>query len=131
MGSETNCYDGIDNDCDGLVDCADPNCLRKHCTSGSGSTSVCCSTAPNATACKNLAADGSNCGACGNVCSQGACQPVSEGGHDTGACPCTSNNQCQDHGEDPKCIGNKCTCDNHDSACGGGATCEMDYCYYP
>ena len=25
--SETNCHDGLDNDCDGLVDMADPSCV--------------------------------------------------------------------------------------------------------
>ena len=31
QATETNCNDGLDNDCDGLIDCADPDCASKAC----------------------------------------------------------------------------------------------------
>ena len=38
--AETTCTDGQDNDCDGLIDCNDPDCLGKTC----GSNGVACTT---------------------------------------------------------------------------------------
>jgi len=32
QATETNCGDGHDNDCNGLIDCADPNCLGSTCS---------------------------------------------------------------------------------------------------
>ena len=46
--AETSCSDGLDNDCDGLRDCNDPDCNGKQCNSGnanyictSGAGSIC------------------------------------------------------------------------------------------
>ncbi|HLL52116.1 MAG TPA: MopE-related protein, partial [Myxococcaceae bacterium] len=44
QATETTCGDGIDNDCDGLVDCADPHCSRRTCSATPGF--VCTSTSP-------------------------------------------------------------------------------------
>ncbi len=38
--AETSCGDGLDNDCDGLIDCADADCLGKSC----GSNGLACTT---------------------------------------------------------------------------------------
>jgi hypothetical protein len=37
---ETSCTDGADNDCDGLADCADPDCPRDGCAGGSTGSAV-------------------------------------------------------------------------------------------
>jgi hypothetical protein len=43
--TETDCADGVDNDCDGLVDCDDPDCSgASGCGSGGGSAIVDCIT---------------------------------------------------------------------------------------
>jgi len=42
--SETSCTDGIDNDCDDVTDCADPDCDAKQCQTGSP-TFICKSSA--------------------------------------------------------------------------------------
>ncbi len=42
QATETSCGDGVDNDCDGLVDCADANCLGQTCATNS----ICQNTAP-------------------------------------------------------------------------------------
>jgi len=41
------CGDGLDNDCDGTIDCADPGCLGLGCGGGRG----CCSNGSCAAAC--------------------------------------------------------------------------------
>lgn len=61
-GSELNCTDGIDNDCDTVIDCADPDCSlgpacacgAKHdlCTSDSDCCSSKCKGKPGARTCK-------------------------------------------------------------------------------
>jgi hypothetical protein len=50
--AESTCADGLDNDCDGLVDCADPDCLGRACgTSGQtcGTTGVTGCSCPGGT----------------------------------------------------------------------------------
>jgi hypothetical protein len=96
-GGEQACGDGNDNDCDGLIDCLDPDChnvtcgangrvcssvskkcICSDCTADSTCQSqlcdlagkkskVCCGTGASA-ACKDLSTDVSNCGGCGEVC---------------------------------------------------------------
>jgi len=39
------CTDGVDNDCDGLIDCADPDCAgNPACTSTCGSKGAACAS---------------------------------------------------------------------------------------
>ncbi len=69
--SETDCTDGVDDDCDGATDCADSECLDQSCDDGSVCT--------ESDAC---AADGTCTGAaiaCSdeNPCTDDACDPVS------------------------------------------------------
>ncbi|MHB8876172.1 MAG: Ig-like domain-containing protein, partial [Myxococcaceae bacterium] len=50
QAAEVSCADGSDNDCDGLVDCADPSCLSQTCSSTGrtcSSTSVSGCTCPS------------------------------------------------------------------------------------
>jgi hypothetical protein len=44
--AETTCNDGLDNDCDGLIDCADPDCFGRSC----GANGLAC-TATSASGC--------------------------------------------------------------------------------
>lgn len=80
---ELTCADGADNDCDGAVDCADPDCLGAACGSGQ---SFCCGAG-----CAVTAAQG-NCGYCSFTCVAGeACQATPSGAVD---CTCASDTDC-------------------------------------
>jgi hypothetical protein len=48
--TETNCSNGLDDDCDGLIDCADPDCLGQGCNVADSNV-VCLSTAPAVCSC--------------------------------------------------------------------------------
>ncbi len=129
QATETSCTDGKDNDCDGLIDCADLNCkgtascpYESSCSDGVDNdgdglvdcldpdcqhrdcsatlgAAVCCGTGTNATVCKNLAADPANCGGCGITC------------------PTASGVTCTAVGTAPNLSG-QCTCPgNLDSQC--------------
>jgi Dictyostelium (slime mold) repeat len=79
---ETSCSDGLDNDCDGLVDAADPDCPQctcPQCAAASLHNGVCAidMCAQGFASCDGIFANGcevtlatdvNNCGACGNVC---------------------------------------------------------------
>jgi hypothetical protein len=95
---EVSCSDGLDNDCDGFVDVADPDCPQQctcpHCAAASpGPGGACvvqqCDTGwaqcdgDFANGCEvNITSDPLNCGSCGNVC---------QFPHAAGGC---SNRQC-------------------------------------
>lgn len=57
-GAPEICDDGIDNSCNGLIDCEDPACPL----GGSGGLTFCNGF------CRNLATDVNHCGACGSSC---------------------------------------------------------------
>ena len=108
------CNDGVDNDCNGLIDCADPACLHQGCTPGTlMRTSVCCFQGPNSTACIPLTRDAQNCGGCGLACGAGqgcnggkcSCQGSCPNGQscNAGQCNCTAGIQCA--------AGQQCTTD--------------------
>lgn len=44
--SETTCFDGVDNDCDGKPDCQDPDCGNRQCNAGSSNYVCSGATAP-------------------------------------------------------------------------------------
>ena len=47
QAAETLCADGVDNDCDGLIDCQDPGCLGLEC----GTNTICLTTQPASCGC--------------------------------------------------------------------------------
>jgi hypothetical protein len=81
---ETTCNDGADNDCDGLKDCADPDCLRAQC--GGSTNQRCCGTT-----CVDTETDPSNCQGCGTVCAAGhLCKRFSDSYGVRGMCTCSN-----------------------------------------
>jgi hypothetical protein len=103
--TETNCSDGHDNDCDGKIDCADPDCLGQQ---GSGGA-VCCQT-------------GSNC-ADGNPCTTDACigNQCSNAVNDTNTCSDGLYCTISDHCSDGSCVGSQKDCDDQ-------SECTTDSC---
>jgi hypothetical protein len=134
------CDNGIDDNCDGLIDCQDPTCLLKSCVDGGFGNSVCCGTpvppTDSSTACVRLRDDSSNCGACGisclggGSCQQGQCdcsggevcpqgQTCSDGGGSAGNCICSRNPL---SGCPPSffCTNQTCCPSQNSDQCGGG-----------
>lgn len=95
--SETSCNDGIDDDCDGKIDCVDPDCDAKPCEDGDKCT--------EGETCSALACASGRAKSCddGNPCTiDGACVD--------GACPAPTPNTCDDK--------NPCTTDSCDAVSG-------------
>ena len=116
---ETSCGDGVDNDCDGLTDCQDPNCastglscsttgmvctaqLTCQCPSTSGVETSCSDGIDNDCNgfidCKDLGCNGRSCGPNGRTCATTA--------NGTGSCTCPGGTAeiCND-GIDNNCDG--------------------------
>jgi hypothetical protein len=111
---ETNCSDGIDNDGNGKTDCQDPNCLDKLCTTDGGH--ACCGTT-----CTDLTVSNTNCGGCGlNCASNRTCSKTGT----TAQCTCSSTAMCpgSQHCDQNS---NRCTC-SLDSQCASGETCNSN-----
>ena len=110
---ETTCGDGMDNDCDGLRDCADPDCVRLQC--GASVNQRCCGTT-----CINTETDPANCQGCGLACATGQlCKRVSDDAGTRGACTCNAtNSQC------PKNPAQVCRTGNND---GQDLICACDF----
>ncbi len=111
-GVAEDCTNGRDDDCDGLVDCADPFCATRECDA-TNPGAVCCGTT-----CRDLSADSNNCGGCGTQCGAGqTCMPISTGPVVTGRCSCSNMgpNSCpMPSGNDQSCVVNRCSCDDDD-----------------
>jgi hypothetical protein len=89
QAKETTCSDGLDNDCDGLKDCADPDCARLQC--GPSTNQRCCGTT-----CANTETDPANCQGCGLACAAGhTCRRITDESGTRGHCTCAgTNSQC-------------------------------------
>jgi hypothetical protein len=120
---EVNCGDSLDDDQDGLTDCADPDCNLKAC----GLDSVCCGIA-----CKSLAIDWNNCGGCGLVCANlQPCVSHAVAATHSGACGCL-NSTCP---ATQQCVNNAgCECADAGD-CAPGEVCDTSTghgrCLYP
>lgn len=132
--AEVTCGDGADNDCDGLVDCADDDCAQQTC--GESVLSICCGST-----CAVLSEDEANCGGCGISCRGGRqCNPVEVNGTAvSGRCECSASVHCPGGGaglaEGQSCAMGSCVCTS-DGACGAGQQCTLDggsagWCSYP
>lgn len=66
--TETDCGDGGDDDCDAMIDCADPDCAEQTCAGGARcGGGVCCSTCVSAGACVASTSPAA-CGSGGEAC---------------------------------------------------------------
>ncbi|UJR84918.1 hypothetical protein [Sandaracinus amylolyticus] len=115
--NETACDDGEDEDCDDLVDCADPDCLAVTCDDGSACTSDDACTSDGTCDGTSIECDD------GEVCTADSCDPSTgcahdpvEGGCDDGSA-CTESDTCVEGA----CVGTAITCDD-------GNVCTDDAC---
>ncbi len=132
------CTDGVDNDCDGLIDCAEPSCGNKHCSMATaGAGGVCTAGTCQATTedCKNGYDDDGDGKA---DCNDTDCQPV---GNLLGkACDALGNtcsnpdstntstcNICSGNGKNPQPVETSCG-DGADNDCSGKIDCQDDKC---
>jgi hypothetical protein len=120
---EYNCGDGLDNDGDGLIDCADPDCFVRSC-SKSNTASFCCAVSD--AGCVDVGTDTRNCGQCGFACAQGAaCTPLTlPSGLKTGTCGCGSTQACPGSAVLEQCSATgSCTC----TADAGTSPCDRQH----
>ena len=124
------CGDGIDNDCDGLTDVADPQCSAcvqdSDCDDGSVCTGIETCVAPNCVAGTPLDCDDSN------VCTNDSCDPVSgcRYGYNTGPCDdgdfCTANDSCDGAGNCTVNTGSPCTTQCMENCNSTQSRCDPD-----
>lgn len=88
METETRCDDGVDNDCDGDTDCADPDCESARCGAAAGAR--CCGGS-----CIDTTSDDSHCQGCGLACAPGQhCEPITDAEGIRGHCTCLGTSEC-------------------------------------
>ena len=112
------CSDGIDNDCDGLTDCADPDCNNTPCDD----TNVC---TENDTCVSGLCTGVQRICDDGNECTQNLCDPatgcwyppVADGTHCEDGNACTETDVCTNG-----------TCAGVPMSCDDGKSCTDDSC---
>jgi len=115
--TETNCKDGIDDDCDGRIDCLDPDCDAKTCEDGDLCT--------EGETCSSSACSGGTAKTCddGNTCTDDTCDPKTgckNAPLDMGTCD--DGDVCTDG---DKCVAGKCA---GTSSCDDGNPCTDDAC---
>lgn len=138
--AESNCVDQVDDDCDGLTDCGDPDCEFEYCDAAH--TALChgggCGCDLPRVACSGeclypgqCCAD-TDCGAAADVCLDYQCvcgnQDACAGSSDTcqnGACRCGSSAPCA--GSADTCVNGACRCGNADP-CTGSQPCVNGGC---
>ena len=132
--TEVSCNDGVDDDCDGKIDCLDTDCEAKPCEDGDKCT--------EGEVCGALACKGGKAKSCddGNACTDDTCDPktgCANAKKTGGACedgnPCTVNDTCTDGactpGSPNTCDDmNACTTDTCDSASGCAHVNNVDPC---
>ncbi|MEQ9076456.1 MAG: hypothetical protein RLP09_21550 [Sandaracinaceae bacterium] len=104
--TETSCADGVDDDCDGQIDCADSDCLDVSCDDGS----VCTEN----DVCQMDGTCGGDALDCddGEPCTDDSCDPTTGCAHTNNTASCDDgfwcngadscrDGACQDHGEPP------------------------------
>jgi hypothetical protein len=138
QAKETTCGDGADNDCDGLTDCADPDCTRLQC--GASTNQRCCGTT-----CVNTETDSANCQGCGLACAAGQlCKRIVDASGTRGACTCAATtSQCPRYPAQVCRVGNNdgqdnlCACDfagTGNAGCAEGQVCvdvpAANFCRY-
>jgi hypothetical protein len=138
QAKESTCGDSSDNDCDGLIDCADPDCARLQC--GASTNQRCCGTA-----CVNTETDPANCQGCGLACAAGqTCKRIVDDAGTRGACTCAgTTSQCPHFPAQVCRVGNNdgqdnvCACDlvgTGNAGCAEGQVCvdvpAANYCRY-
>lgn len=134
-GPELNCADGLDNDCDGKIDCADSDCNGKSCGPNGRTCNGGVCTCPGGQAKETTCNDGLDNDCDGLVdCLDPDCQPTTPGGTDGKACisvagrvgeKCDSLGRCA-------CPGGQTvetSCDDHvDNDCNGLIDCADPSC---
>ena len=138
-GSETDCGDGLDNDCDGLIDCLDPDCLGNESTGDGNCDDLCDNDSDGCTD-----AVDSGCGGTETVCTLGDgvdddCDGLIDCADDD--CDETPEVTCDDgcdndgdgciDGVDSDCGGIETVCtfgDGVDDDCDGLLDCDDDDC---
>ncbi len=124
LGTET-CTDGIDNDGDGSVDCADTDCSNKTCNDHNVCTTV--------DTCSGGVCVGGPALTCddGNVCTTDSCNPATGCVHANNTASCSDGLYC--NGTDT-CSGGSCSV-HTGNPCSGGPVCNntcneaADNCY--
>ena len=141
LNTESTCNDDIDNDCDGLIDCEDPDCaLAPNCIGtctdpANTPVGTCAATRPWHCAAAGLPLV-QNCGLCG-CAGPWLCGPA--GTFCVAPCDGTCNGVCSDPacgaGEDPDCpAGNPCcgnnVCDLGETNATCPADCPVNFCEF-
>lgn len=125
--AEANCADGADDDDDGLVDCVDPDCEQRHCSSrevclenevcSEGTcqhgTTIACTSAPQCYAPLGTCKSGIGC--VWTPSPNADCNDLD---------PCTSNDRCT---AGAACVGSPITCTTPPNGCWrSSGTCQVD-----
>jgi hypothetical protein len=140
LREEANCSDGTDDDCDGRIDCADPDCKDRECGLGMICANFSCSCAGHGpetgalcndgidndcdgtTDCDDTSCDGSEC-APGFRCKSKQCVCYASVSDESAACNDGIDNDCDGYAD---CSDEDCEY----KECGPNAYCEKEACVY-